>query len=96
MLVRIGSGWPTAPWLGPRGALRRPCRLVCSGSMLRGPSHGAVGQPDPMRTSIDLMGKGGGGGRNRNRSGGGGGGGYGGNRSGGGGGGGNRRGGFSR
>ena len=62
----------------------------------RGPSHGAVGQPDPMRTSIDLMGKGGGGGRNRNRSGGGGGGGYGGNRSGGGGGGGNRRGGFSR
>ncbi|MBP7536989.1 MAG: DEAD/DEAH box helicase [Ottowia sp.] len=58
----------------------------------RGPSHGAVGQPDPMRTSIDLMGKGGGGGRNRNRSGGGGGGGYGGNRSGGG----NRRGGFSR
>ena len=62
----------------------------------RGPSHGAVGQPDPMRTSIDLMGKGGGGGRNRNRSGGGGGGGSGGNRSGGGGGGGNRRGGFSR
>ena len=62
----------------------------------RGPSHGAVGQPDPIRTSIDLMGKGGGGGRNRNRSGGGGGGGYGGNRSGGGGGGGNRRGGFSR
>ena len=41
----------------------------------RGPSHGVVGQPDPMRTSIDLMGKGGGG-RNkpRNRSGGGGGG----------------------
>ena len=24
----------------------------------RGPSHGAAGQPDPMRTSIDLMGKG--------------------------------------
>ena len=58
-----------------------------------GPSHGAVGQPDPMRTSIDLMGKGGGN-RNRGRSGGGGGG-YGGNRSGGGGGG-NRRGGFGR
>ena len=40
----------------------------------RGPSHGAAGQPDPMRTSIDLMGKGGGGGgRNkRNRGGGGG------------------------
>ncbi|MDO5290036.1 MAG: RNA helicase, partial [Pseudomonadota bacterium] len=40
----------------------------------RGPSHGAVGQPDPMRTSIDLMGKsGGGGGRNkRNRRSGGG------------------------
>ncbi len=49
----------------------------------RGPSHGAAGQPDPMRTSIDGMGgKGGGGGRNRNRSGGGGGGG--GNRRGGG------------
>ena len=59
----------------------------------RGPSHGAVGQPDPMRTSIDLMGKGkGGGGGGRSRSGGGGGG-YGGNRSGGGGGVGNRRGG---
>ena len=58
----------------------------------RGPSHGAVGQPDPMRTSIDLMGKGkGGGGGGRTRSGGGGG--YGGNRSGGGGGVGNRRGG---
>ena len=58
----------------------------------RGPSHGAVGQPDPMRTSIDLMGKGkGGGGGGRSRSGGGGG--YGGNRSGGGGGVGNRRGG---
>ena len=57
----------------------------------RGPSHGAVGQPDPMRTSIDLMGKGkGGGGGGRSRSGGGGG--YGGNRSGGGGVG-NRRGG---
>ena len=56
----------------------------------RGPSHGAVGQPDPMRTSIDLMGKGkGGGGGGRSRSGGG----YGGNRSGGGGGVGNRRGG---
>ena len=59
----------------------------------RGPSHGAVGQPDPMRTSIDLMGKGKGGGGGRNR--GGGGGGYGGNRSGGGGGG-NRRGGYGR
>ena len=48
----------------------------------RGPSHGAVGQPDPMRTSIDMMGKGkGGGGGNRNK---------GGNRSGGGGGGGGR------
>ncbi|MDR2155885.1 MAG: DEAD/DEAH box helicase [Burkholderiaceae bacterium] len=41
----------------------------------RGPSHGAAGQPDPMRTSIDLMGKskgnGGGGGRGgkRNRGG---------------------------
>ena len=58
----------------------------------RGPSHGAVGQPDPMRTSIDLMGKGkGGGGGGRSRSGGGGS--YGGNRSGGGGGVGNRRGG---
>ena len=58
----------------------------------RGPSHGAVGQPDPMRTSIDLMGKGkGGGGGGRSRSGGGGG--YGGNRSGGGGGVGSRRGG---
>jgi len=60
-----------------------------------GPSHGAAGQPDPMRTSIDLMGKSGSG-RNRGRSGGGnrglGGGGLGsGNRSGG-----NRRGGFSR
>jgi ATP-dependent RNA helicase RhlE len=42
----------------------------------RGPSHGAAGQPDPMRTSIDLMGKGkggGGGGGNRNKRGGGGG-----------------------
>jgi ATP-dependent RNA helicase RhlE len=42
----------------------------------RGPSHGAVGQPDPMRTSIDVMGKGGGGNRNKrnnNRGGGGGG-----------------------
>ena len=40
----------------------------------QGPSHGAVGQPDPMRTSIDLMGKGkgGGGGGGRSRSGGGG------------------------
>ncbi|WOP14770.1 DEAD/DEAH box helicase [Ottowia sp. SB7-C50] len=63
----------------------------------QGPSHGAVGQPDPMRTSIDLMGKGGGGGgRNRNRGGGGGGGGYGGNRSGGGGGGNRRGGGYGR
>jgi ATP-dependent RNA helicase RhlE len=36
----------------------------------RGPSHGAVGQPDPMRTSIDLMGKNkgsGGGGRGNKR-----------------------------
>ncbi|MFV0681160.1 DEAD/DEAH box helicase [Ottowia sp.] len=54
----------------------------------RGPSHGAVGQPDPMRTSIDMMGKGkGGGGGNRKRGGGGGGGSNrnygGGNRSGG-------------
>ena len=63
----------------------------------RGPSHGAVGQPDPMRTSIDVMGKGKGGGgggagkRSNNRSGGGGGGGGGGRSSfGGGGGGGNR------
>ncbi|WP_028604831.1 DEAD/DEAH box helicase [Ottowia thiooxydans] len=41
-----------------------------------GPSHGAAGQPDPMRTSIDLMSKSGG---NRNRGGrSGGGGGYGG------------------
>ena len=60
-----------------------------------GPSHGAAGQPDPMRTSIDLMAKSGGN-RNRGRSGGGGGGfgggpgggGRGGNRRGGGGGGG--------
>ncbi|MBK6746805.1 DEAD/DEAH box helicase [Ottowia sp.] len=58
----------------------------------RGPSHGAVGQPDPMRTSIDLMGNKGGG-RNRNRPPSGGSrGGFGG----GGGGGGNRRGGFGR
>ncbi len=35
-----------------------------------GPSHGAAGQPDPMRTSIDLMSKSGGG-RNRSRGGGG-------------------------
>ncbi len=63
----------------------------------QGPSHGAVGQHDPMRTSIDLMGKGGGGGgRNRNRGGSGGGGGYGGNRSGGGGGGNRRGGGYGR
>jgi len=39
----------------------------------RGPSHGAVGQPDPMRTSIDMMGRGkggggGGGGRNKPRN----------------------------
>ena len=40
----------------------------------RGPSHGAAGQPDPMRTSIDSMGRG-------NRRGGGGGAGGGGNRS---------------
>jgi ATP-dependent RNA helicase RhlE len=39
----------------------------------RGPSHGAAGQPDPMRTSIDLMGKGGGGGAGRNKRKGGGG-----------------------
>jgi len=42
----------------------------------RGPSHGATGQPDPMRTSIDLMGGkgkgGGGGGRNKRKGGGGG------------------------
>ena len=31
----------------------------------RGPSHGAVGQPDPMRTSIDMMGKSGGSSRKR-------------------------------
>ena len=38
----------------------------------RGPSHGAPGQPDPMRTSIDLMGgKGGGGGGRKRPSGGG-------------------------
>ncbi|MCB1089770.1 MAG: RNA helicase, partial [Verrucomicrobiae bacterium] len=56
----------------------------------RGPSHGAAGQPDPMRTSIDVMGKGGGNRNKRNRGGGSGGGG-------GGGGGGNRRsGGFPR
>ena len=55
----------------------------------RGPSHGAAGQPDPMRTSIDVMGKGGGNRNKRNRGGGSGGGG--------GGGGGNRRsGGFPR
>ena len=47
-----------------------------------GPSHGPAGQPDPMRTSIDLMGKSGGN-RNRGRSGGG----FGGGNSGGGGGG---------
>ena len=41
----------------------------------RGPSHGAAGQPDPMRTSIDVMGKGGGNRNKRNRGGGGGGGG---------------------
>lgn len=61
-----------------------------------GPSHGAAGQPDPMRTSIDLMGKPGGN-RNRGRSGGGfgggGGGGGGGGYGGGGGRGGNWRGG---
>ncbi|MGB3069556.1 MAG: DEAD/DEAH box helicase [Ottowia sp.] len=51
-----------------------------------GPSHGAAGQPDPMRTSIDLMGKSGGN-RNRGRSGGGYGGGGGGGGYGGGGGG---------
>ncbi|QTD46512.1 DEAD/DEAH box helicase [Ottowia testudinis] len=51
----------------------------------RGPSHGAVGQPDPMRTSIDLMGKGKGGGGGRSRSGGGGGRGFGGGASSGGG-----------
>ncbi len=38
----------------------------------RGPSHGAPGQPDPMRTSIDLMGGKGGGGGGRKRPGGGG------------------------
>ena len=61
----------------------------------RGPSHGAAGQPDPMRTSIDMMGKGAN--RNKgNRSGGNGGGGGRGNFGGGGG---NRNragGGFSR
>ncbi|MDO5623569.1 MAG: DEAD/DEAH box helicase [Pseudomonadota bacterium] len=63
----------------------------------QGPSHGAVGQPDPMRTSIDLMGKGGkGGGGGRNRSGGGGNRGNYGGGGGGGGGGGNRRGGYGR
>jgi ATP-dependent RNA helicase RhlE len=46
----------------------------------RGPSHGAAGQPDPMRTSIDLMGGKGGGKRNR-----GGGGGFGGGKRSGGG-----------
>jgi len=66
----------------------------------RGPSHGAAGQPDPMRTSIDLMGKGGGG-RNKRSGGGGGGGnrggaGGGGRGYGGGGGGGNRGGGYGR
>ncbi|MBH1966410.1 MAG: DEAD/DEAH box helicase [Comamonadaceae bacterium] len=64
-----------------------------------GPSHGAAGQPDPMRTSIDLMAKSGG---NRNRGGrpgggggfgGGGGGPRGGNGGGGSGGGGGGRGG---
>jgi len=59
----------------------------------RGPSHGAAGQPDPMRTSIDLMGKGNGGGK-RNRGGGNGGGS--GGRGGFGGGGGNRAGGYGR
>ncbi|MDR2128464.1 MAG: DEAD/DEAH box helicase [Burkholderiaceae bacterium] len=34
----------------------------------RGPSHGAVGQPDPMRTSIDMMSRSGNGGGNRNRN----------------------------
>ncbi len=58
----------------------------------RGPSHGAVGQPDPMRTSIDLMGGGAGRGK-RNRGGGGGGGG---GKRGGFGGGGNRAGGYGR
>ncbi len=57
-----------------------------------GPSHGPAGQPDPMRTSIDLMAKSGGN-RNRGRSGGGGGGGGYGGGSGGGGRGGNWRGG---
>ncbi|MBY4595794.1 DEAD/DEAH box helicase [Ottowia caeni] len=59
------------------------------------PGYGAAGQPDPMRTSIDVMAKSGGN-RNRGRSGGGGGGGggYGGGSGGGGGGrGGNWRGG---
>ena len=64
----------------------------------RGPSHGAAGQPDPMRTSIDMMGKGAN--RNKgNRSGGNGGGGGGGGRGNFGGGGGSRNragGGFSR
>ena len=58
----------------------------------RGPSHGAEGQPDPMRTSIDVMGKGAGNRnkRNNNRGGTGGGGGRGFGGGGGGGGGGNR------
>ena len=50
-------------------------------SVPRGPSHGAAGQPDPMRTSIDLMGGKGGGKRGRS----GGGGGYGGGKRSGGG-----------
>ncbi len=62
----------------------------------RGPSHGAVGQPDPMRTSIDMMGKGKGGGGNRNNKGGNRGGNSGGGRSFGGGGGGNGGGNRSR
>ena len=36
----------------------------------RGPSHGAQGQPDPMRTSIDLMTRNGGGGGRKRSSGG--------------------------
>jgi ATP-dependent RNA helicase RhlE len=56
------------------------CRPTCTAAATRGPSHGAAGQPDPMRTSIDLMGGKGGGKRNR-----GGGGGFGGGKRSGGG-----------
>ena len=52
----------------------------------RGAGHGAAGQPDPMRTSVDSMAGGRRGGGGYRSGGGGGGGGYGGGRSGGGGG----------